>query len=165
MVDIGEHGHAEVAATPHPRRFVQIARVRPGAESEVRYWQARFPSAAAEASGLTAVEAFIGSGYYVVLYELREGDTAASASDFQAVFARYMNDPAVREHHRSLARFVEDFPAPAADYGPGDAFHATATPPARPGGGEVLSSGALQLAAGMFRWRVGTGPAVDRSGT
>ncbi len=164
MVDIGEQGHAAVAATPHPRRFVQIARVRPGAESEVRYWQARFPAAAAEAAGLTAVEAFIGSGYYVVLYELCEGDTAADASDFQAVFARYMNDPAVREHHRYLARFLEDFPAPAAGYSPGDAFHTTgtATPPTRPGGSEVLSSGALQLAAGMFRWRGGTGPVGDQ---
>lgn len=143
----------EAALTPRPRRLLLIGRVKPGAEAAVREIQARYPAAAAQAAGVDASEAFIGSGYFAMMLEI-------DAADVQTVLAAYLNDPDVRAFHGALHLFVEGLPDQEWRLEPHDAFHGvaltdapgfTAAEPAR-------GTADLPLAASMYRWRKGGMP-------
>jgi hypothetical protein len=127
-----------------------IGRVQPGHETGVLEAHERLPYAMADVSGIDAVEAFVGSGYYALLLEI-------DIDDAQEALASFMNDARVREFYASLQPFVQGLPVPGWQYAPSDAFHhealtgeranqdATAQP--------TYSSADLPLAASMYRWR------------
>ncbi len=131
-----------------------MARVEPGHEVQVRYWQARFPHEAAQAAGIDAVEAFVGSGYYALSLEMRD-------EDVQRALSAFFNHPIVRAFFGHLGEFVEGLPDPeqrfgAADDVPGDADRT------RIGAddGAPYATADLPLASGMYRWRAGSGPST-----
>lgn len=145
--------HPIPARTPKPRRLLLVASVKAGNEVQVRYWQARFPVEAAAAAGIDAVEAFVGSGYYAIAFEIGDRDA-------QRILASYFNDSRVREFHEHLSRFVEGLPKLEGQFGPGDAYHGNAPEGATSGGDASAhyGSGDLGFAAGMYRWRAGEEP-------
>jgi hypothetical protein len=134
------------ALTPRPLRLLLIGRVRPGAEPALREIQARFPLEAATDAGIDAVEAFIGSGYYAVGFEI-------GAVDVQRVLASFFNDSRVKDFRAALEPVVEGLPGANYRFGAADQFHA-----GEAGAGDDLTvyyTGDLPFAASMYRWRSG----------
>ncbi len=146
--------HPVPARTPRPRRLLMVARVEAGHEVQVRYWQARFPHEAAQASGIDAVEAFVGSGYYALSLETRD-------EDVQHALSAFFNDPVVRAFFGHLGDFVDGLPDPKLRFGAADDFHGDRD---RAGGDsddcEHYTTSDLPLAAGMYRWRAGSEPSA-----
>jgi hypothetical protein len=145
----------EAALTPRPVRLLLIGRVKPGAETSLREIQAAFPYAAAAEAGISAAEAYIGSGYYAVGLEI-------GGDDVQATLADFFNDGRVRAFRHRLEPVVEGLPGPDFQFGVGDRFHqatgetGTVSPPA------VYNTGDLPFAASMYRWRVGERPQLGQ---
>ncbi len=145
----------EAALTPRPLRLLIIGRVKPGAEMKLRETQARFPHDAAIEAGIDAVEAFIGSGHYVVELEI-------ARDDIQHVLATFFNDERVREFRTQLEPIVDGLPGADYQFGPADRFHIggeTGGEPAR----TVYNTGNLPFAASMYRWRVGEPPQTGKT--
>ncbi len=142
----------DAALTPRPLRLLLIGRVKPGAETQLRETQTRFPQDAAIEAGIDAVEAFIGSGHYAIALEI-------ARDDIQHVLATFFNDDRVREFRTRLDPIVDGLPGSDDQFGPADRFHAAA-----PGvtGEErvrtVYNTGDFPFAASMYRWRVGEPP-------
>jgi hypothetical protein len=151
-VDAPERQHRKAALTPLPVRLLLIGHVKPGAETSLREIQMAFPFAAAAEAGISAVEAYIGSGYYAVELEI-EGD------DTQANLAAFFSDPRVREFRDRLESVVENLPGPEFQFGVGDHFHQEADNTSEPERSQkVLHTGDLPFAASMYRWRVDEAP-------
>ena len=145
------------ALTPRPLRLLLIGRVKPGAEAALRETQARFPCDAAIEAGIEAVEAYVGSGHYVVELEI-------GADDVQHVLATFFNDRRVREFRNELEPMVDGLPGPEYRFGAADRFHADASgaadaeqPPQT-----TYNTGDLTFAASMYRWRIGEQPQTGR---
>ena len=68
------HERHPVALTPRSIRLLIIGRIKQGKESELREVQAHFPHDAANEAGIDAVEAYIGSGFYAVQFEIGRDD-------------------------------------------------------------------------------------------
>jgi hypothetical protein len=142
----------EAALTPRPVRLLLIGRVKPGAETALREVQAAFPYEAAAEAGISAAEAYLGSGYYAVGLEIGGADT-------QAILADFFNDARVRAFRNRLEPVVEGLPGPDFHFGVGDRFHqaaASETGTAAPTA--VYNTGDLPFAASMYRWRAGERP-------
>ncbi len=146
------------ALTPRPVRLLLIGRIRLGSETALRETQAHFPHDAAIEAGIDAVEAYIGSGYYAVGFEI-------GADDIQHVLATFFNDSRVREFRVSLEPMVEGLPGPDYQFGPADRFHEDASGEANGGQteGTVYNTGDLPFAASMYRWRVGSPPETGKA--
>jgi hypothetical protein len=151
--DRASHRDRHAAAlTPRPVRLLLIGRVKPGKEGALREIQAGFPFAAAADARIAAVEAFIGSGYYAVGFEI-------GAEDIQRVLADFFNDTRTREFRTRLEPVVEGLPGPDFQFGVGDRFHEDATlATAAEASPVVYNTGDLPFAANMYRWRVGEEP-------
>ena len=77
-----------------------------GDEHEVRASHDAFPVEALEGdSGVEALRAFIGSGYYALEITVSDGD-------FQEQFHRFLDNPAVVELFTALRPYVSDLPRP-----------------------------------------------------
>ncbi len=77
-----------------------------GDEHEVRASHDAFPvEALAGASGVEALRAFIGSGFYALEITVSDGD-------FQEQFHRFLDTPAVVELFTALRPYVSDLPRP-----------------------------------------------------
>jgi hypothetical protein len=127
------------------QRIAYIAHVKPGKETECREVQAHMPVGALKRLGINSLEAFIGSGYYVTLFECEE-------QDFQGLFQRYFSDRGIRGFLDKLRPFVEGFPGPEESFAPGDMQHRSDQPPAERVTGAVVTSGQLPFAASAYRW-------------
>jgi hypothetical protein len=140
----------QAALTPRPRRLLLVGRVELGQEQAVRDAQGRFPFDAAAEAGISAVEAFLGSGYYAIWLEI-------DSDDVQAVLAAYVNHPAVRAFHAALRPIVDGLPDPDLAFGASDPFHgdphAPGTAPTDPP--SSFGTADLPLAASMYRWSMG----------
>ena len=99
------HERQPVALTPRPIRLLIIGRIKPGAEQKLREAQASFPHDAANEAGIDAIEAFIGSGFYVVQFEI-------SRDDIQHVLSTFFNDDRVRRFRADLEPIVDNLPEP-----------------------------------------------------
>ncbi len=143
----------EAALTPRPVRLLLIGHVKPGAEMELRETQARFPLDAAIEAGIDAVEAFIGSGFYAVEFEI-------GADDIQRVLGAFFNDPRMRKFRADLEQIVEGLPGSEYQFGTADRFHADTGELAASGDTPrtIFNSGDLPFAASMYRWRAGEPP-------
>lgn len=148
---VREHSERPLAAlTPRPIRLLLVGKVWPGRERAVRETQTRFPIDAAQASGIDAIEAYIGSGYYILVLE-------SSSPDMQRTLTSCLDDERVRAFFAQLEPDVEGVPGPEWRFTPGDNFHADAeSVDAGPG----VGTAALPLAANMYRWRVGQQPEI-----
>jgi hypothetical protein len=147
------HERQPVALTPRPLRLLIIGRIKPGAESRLREAQARFPHDAANEAGIDAIEAYIGSGFYAVQFEI-------GREDIQHVLATFFNDDRVRRFHTDLEPIVDGLPGPDYHFGPADQFHPDAEPEAA---ATVYNTGDLPFAASMYRWRVGEPPQTGKT--
>lgn len=154
MTEAKEVGHAgsagqHAALTPRPRRLLLIGTVEPGVERAVREVQAGFPHDAAAEAGISASEAFIGSGFYAMMLEI-------DADDIQETLAAYFNHPAIQTFHAGLQPLVEGLPAANDRYGAADVAHNDAD--RGTSAGSKMSSADLPVAASMYRWRTGSMP-------
>jgi hypothetical protein len=136
------------ALTPRPVRLLLVGRIKPGAEPALREAQARFPHDAANEAGIDAIEAFIGSGFYAVQFEI-------GREDVQHVLSAFFNDDRVRRFRVDLEPIVEGLPGPDYRFGPADRFHAEGD---GEGAAVLYNTGDLPFAASMYRWRVGEPP-------
>jgi hypothetical protein len=144
----------QAALTPRPVRLLLVGTVHPGRERAVREAQARFPVDAAAESGIEAVEAFIGSGYYTLLFE-------SSSNDMQQTLTSCLNDERVKAFFATLEPDVVGMPGPEWHLAPEDQFHTQGL--AGDGSDRVdpaFGTASLPLAANMYRWRVGQQPEV-----
>jgi hypothetical protein len=135
------HERQPVALTPRPIRLLIIGRIKQGAETKLREAQARFPHDAANEAGIEAVEAFIGSGFYAVQFEI-------GRDDIQHVLTTFFNDDRVRRFRADLEPIVDNLPSPDYRFGPADRVH--------PGEDDdsvltVYNTGDLPFAASMYR--------------
>jgi len=122
----------------------QVAYVSPivaGGESAVRAAHDSFPREALAASGAASASAFIGSGYYILIFEPQD-DT------FQDVIARFTNDPEARRFFSGLRPHLEE-PLPVG-VRPADDFHQT--PPID--GNVGVTTARLPLAGEVFHWEI-----------
>ncbi|HEY8492015.1 MAG TPA: hypothetical protein VIO14_13615 [Dehalococcoidia bacterium] len=120
-------------------RIAYVARVKHGREPECREVQQHMPVGGMRRLGIRSVDAFVGSGYYILVCDY-EGP------DFQDFFRRFASDPGMRGFFRKLEPHVEGLPSP--DFAPGDAYHGA--PQAPPGAGVTSSS--LPLASHAYHW-------------
>ena len=142
------------ALTPRPIRLLLVGNVRPGRERAVREAQTRFPIDAAVETGIDAIEAFIGSGYYALVLE-------SSSQDMQQTLTSCLSDERIKAFFAALAPDVEGIPGPEWSLAPGDRFHMRgATGSTSDGSDFALGTAALPLAANMYRWRVGQQPEI-----
>ena len=146
------HERQPVALTPRPIRLLIIGRIKPGAEQRLREVQARFPHDAANEAGIDAIEAYLGSGFYAVQFEI-------GRDDIQHVLATFFNDDRVRRFRADLEPIVDGLPGPDYHFGPADQFH-----PGEHGDDSqsVYNTGDLPFAASMYRWRVGAPPRTGK---
>src|SRR3954464_14901558 len=86
------------ALTPRPIRLLLVGKVWPGRERAVREAQSRFPIEAATECGIDAVEAYIGSGYYALVFE-------SSSNDMQQTLASLLDNERVKGF---FAEIVQD---------------------------------------------------------
>ncbi len=147
------HERQLVALTPRPIRLLIIGRIKPGAEPRLREAQAQFPHDAANEAGIDAIEAYIGSGFYAVQFEI-------SRDDIQHVLAAFFNDDRVRQFRADLESIVDGLPGPDYRFGPADQFHPSDAGAASP---TVYNTGDLPFAASMYRWRVGEPPQTGQT--
>jgi hypothetical protein len=125
----------------HPR-VAYVSPITPGSEGEVREAHRQLPERVLSEAGLSGVTAFLGNGYYVLVFELPEGD-------FQESFARLANHPEARGFFDALGgRLLEPLPL---NVQPGDSVHHEAA--AAPTNGERATTTArLPLVGEVFRW-------------
>ncbi len=143
----------ESALTPRPLRLLLVGRVKPGAEPGLRAIQAQFPVAVAEEAGISAFEAYVGSGQYAITIEI-------DRPNVQHVLARFFNDSRIRDFRTRLEPFVEGLPGPGYQFG---SARAAAEQQADAGvSTTIYNTGDLHFAASMYRWRQGEPP---RTGT
>lgn len=121
------------------RCIAYVARVKPGMEAELREIQQHMPHGAMKRLGICRVDAFVGSGYYLLVFDHED-------SDFQTFFQRFSLDPGMRGFWQKLEPYVDGLPSPA--FAPGDEFHHTA--PGRTG--VNVTSASLPLVAHAYRW-------------
>jgi hypothetical protein len=141
------------ALTPRPLRLLLVGRVKPGAEPGLRAIQAQFPVAVAEEAGISAFEAYVGSGQYAITIEIDQPNV-------QHVLARFFNDSRIRDFRTRLEPFVEGLPGPGYQFG---SARAAAEQQADAGvSTTIYNTGDLHFAASMYRWRQGEPP---RTGT
>ena len=140
-------GQAEPEFTTRPRRLLMIGRMDPGHEQEILEAQLHFPIEVAAEAGIETIEAFVGSGHYALLLEI-DGD------DTQAAFARYLNDPRIRQFHASLLPLVEGLPGPDWRYVTPGPFRQRDD--SGVADGPAYSSANLPLAASVYRWGRGS---------
>ena len=143
----------DAALTPRPLRLLVIGRVKPGKETKLRETQAQFPHDAANEAGIEAIEAYIGSGFYVVQFEI-------GRDDIQHVLATFFNDDRVRRFRADLEAIVDGLPGPDYRFGPADQFHLGDEGETSP---TVYNTGDLPFAASMYRWRVGEPPQTGKT--
>jgi hypothetical protein len=142
------------ALTPRPIRLLLVGKVRPGREQAVREEQTRFPIDAAAETGVDAVEAFIGSGFYALVFE-------SASHDMQQTLTSCFNDDRIKAFFAELAPDVEGLPGPEWSVVPGDRFHLHgAVSSTSDGSHSALGTASLPLAANMYRWRVGQPPEI-----
>jgi hypothetical protein len=146
------HERQPVALTPRPIRLLIIGRIKQGAEQKLREAQVRFPHDAANEAGIDAVEAYLGSGFYAVQFEI-------GRDDIQHVLTTFFNDDRVRRYRADLEPIVEGLPGPDYHFGPADRFHPEAEGDAS---ATVYNTGDLPFAASMYRWRVGEAPQTGK---
>lgn len=127
------------------QRIAYVARVQHGKEPECREVQAHMPSGGLKRLGIHGVEAFIGSGYFLWLFDCEE-------QDFQGLFQRFFTDPGIRGFLDKLRPFVEGLPAPEEAFAPADAQHGGDQPPASRVRGATVTSAQLPFAASAYRW-------------
>lgn len=87
------------------RRAAYIARVKHDKETELRYHlDHSVPQAVLKQIGIGELDAYIGSGYCVIVigYE----------GDFQALLKHFMENREILEFREKLAHVLDDFPAP-----------------------------------------------------
>jgi hypothetical protein len=141
------------ALTPRPLRLLLVGRVKPGAEPGLRAIQAQFPVAVAEEVGISAFEAYVGSGQYAITIEI-------DRPNVQHVLATFFNDSRIRDFRTRLEPFVEGLPGPGYQFG--SARAATEHQADAGVSTTIYNTGDLHFAASMYRWRQGEPP---RTGT
>jgi hypothetical protein len=151
----GMHADRPLSAlTPRPVRLLLVGKVRLGREGVVREVQTRFPIDVAAQWGVEAVEAFVGSGYYALVFE-------SSSSDLQRALMSFFDDDRVKAFFADLEPDVEDLPGPEWRLTSGHRFHQDGAASSTSfETGSTLGTAALPLAANMYRWRVGQPPEI-----
>jgi hypothetical protein len=119
-------------------RVAYVSRIASGAEGKVRAAHASFPEAALAASGASGASAFIGGGYYVLVFN-------PLGDNFQDEFARFTADPEVRRFFESLRPYLTE-PLPIG-VRPADAFHETMSTSS-----QGMTTSQLPLAGEVFSW-------------
>jgi hypothetical protein len=126
------------------QRIAYVAHVKHGKEPECREVQAHMPTGGLRRLGIHGVEAFIGSGAMVWIFDCEE-------QDFQGLFQRFFSDPGIRGFLDKLRPFVDGLPARGEGFAPADTEHAGDEPAARPIPGAATSAH-LPFAASAYRW-------------
>lgn len=122
------------------QRIAYVARVKHGREPECREVQQHMPVGGMKRLGITCMDAFVGSGFYLLVFEFHD-----HGQDFQSFFQRFSSDPGMRGFFDKLAPYVEGLPGP--NFSPADQFHAVGR--GSPGG---ETSAKLPLAAHSYHW-------------
>jgi hypothetical protein len=120
-------------------RVAYVSPILPGHESEVREAHRQFPGQVLDEIGAVSVSAFIGNGYYVMVFDFLEGD-------FQTRFAEFTRHPQVREFFDGLGAYLIE-PLPR-DVQPADSFHRAAGQASGP----AMTTARLPLVGEVFTW-------------
>ena len=120
-------------------RVAYVSPIAPDSESQVRRAHEQFPEHVLDEVGIRSITAFIGSDYYVMLFDFADGD-------FQEQFARFTGHPAVRSFFDTVGAYLME-PLPQSVQ-PGDAFHASGTAH----GVQGTTTARLPLVGEVFNW-------------
>ncbi len=130
-------------------RIAYVMEARLGSEGDLREAQSRMPTDELLGLGIRGMECFIGSGYYVLVFEA-EGD------DFQQTMKRFFDTPSVQGFLDKLRPHVEGLPPRGQAFAAGDEKHGGAATERRTASATVTSA-ELPLAASAFSWHAGGG--------
>lgn len=132
-------------------RIAYVAQVKHGKEPECReILKLHMPTGGLKRLGIGGLEAFIGSGYFIMVLD-------HDAPDTQAFLQRFFNDKGMRGFLDQFRPFVEGLPEPEEAYTPGGATHTGGQSAAPPGAAVPVTSAELPLADSAYRWTVGDG--------
>jgi hypothetical protein len=86
------------------KRIAFVTRIHAGREADAREAQLSVPVDVLQGAGVHTFETFIGSGYYITVFDCRN-------AGFQATFQRFFDEPSVQGFLDKLRPIDEGLPA------------------------------------------------------